>query len=119
MTGRAILERVGYRSTFVLDHALACDRCFMKGRSRAGTGEKLGGAKAWHTTACASCHELTLASGDCLLFNGDPDAGIAHGSLGTQANTAPRGLPAWCYGGRVSCQFRLSAGFLDARGVLY
>jgi hypothetical protein len=125
------LVAMGDSSTFVLDHAPACDRCFMPARreasgarkivpslSRAGTGERLDGPKEWHNTPCASCRELTLASGDCILFNGDPAAGVAHGCLGTQANTAPAGLPRWCYGGRVSCQYRLSAGFRAARGVL-
>ncbi len=49
---------------------------------------------------------MTLASGDCLLFHGEPSAGVAHGTLATHKGTAPAGLPSWCTGGRVSCQSR-------------
>jgi hypothetical protein len=108
------LMAVGDSSTFVFDHAPSCQRCYT------GGGQGTGKQQEWHKKHCPSCKEITLASGDCLLFFGDPDAGVAHGSLGTQAKTAPSGLPAWATrGGRVSCQYRLSAGFTDARGMIY
>ena len=69
--------------------------------------------------ACPTCEEVTLKSGDCVLFFGDPAVGVAHGHLGTLSGTAPAGLPSWAYGGRVSSQFRLSAGWRDARGQIY
>ena len=93
---------LGDTSTFLLDHAPGCRRCWT------GGGAGTPGAKwaDWHKVSCDSCREVTLRSGDCLLFYGDPAAGVAHGVLGTRKGSAPPGLPSWCQGGRVSCQFR-------------
>ena len=96
------LLSLGESSTFLLDHAPQCKRCWT------GGGKGTAGAKwkDWHSVDCATCREVTLRSGDCLLFFAAPEAGVAHGTLATHKGTAPEGLPSWCYGGRVSCQFR-------------
>ena len=81
-------------------------------RSRAGTGPKVNKAdrESWfHPGRCSRCRPITLQSGDVLLFDGNPDAAVAHGVQNTLRDTAPRGLPAWCRGGRTSVQFRLTA----------
>ena len=77
------------------------------------------GHKEWHRIPCATCQEVQLESGDCLLFMGSPEANVAHGSLGTRAGTAPSGLPSWCYRGRVSVQYRVSAGYVARNGYTY
>jgi len=62
-----------------------------------------------HQPLCPPCRtyvEMPLSSGDCVLFFGEPGAGIAHGTLATWAKTAPPNLPGWCYCGRISAQFR-------------
>ena len=61
---------------------------------------------AWLEEACPTCAEFDLNSGDVLLFDGAPTAGVAHGVLGTRAGTAPGGMPAWAIGCRVSLQYR-------------
>jgi len=121
----AILS-LGPASRFVFDYAFQCERCFLPSQkpehaklqsrkpnlTRGGTGEK-GEAKKWHTTPCVTCQEIQLRSGDCLLFDGAPGAGVGHGSLGTfrkGAEALPADLPAWAMEGRVSVQYRLSAG---------
>jgi len=93
---------LGDQSSFVLDYAPQCRRCWT------GGGKGTAGHKwsDWHKLPCPTCHEVRLASGDCLLFYGDPTAGVAHGTLGTHRHTAPDTLPSWCKGGRVSCQYR-------------
>lgn len=108
------LMSIGDSADFVIDNAALCSRCHHAGVSRWDRFK-------WYERECRTCKHVDLASGDCLLFFGDPEAQVAHGSLGTRANTAPTdaGLPAWARGGRVSCQYRLSAGFLDRRGILY
>ena len=95
---------LGDESTFLLDHAPRCKRCWSGG----GTGTAGAHWKQWHTLGCPTCHELRLQSGDCLLFFAAPEAGVAHGTLATHANMAPAGLPGWCQGGRISCQYRQS-----------
>ena len=109
------LMSLGDSSSFVVDHAPDCKRCWTGGGN--GTAGKKW--KDWHSVPCPTCREIVLASGDCVLFFGDPAARVAHGNMGTRANTAPSGLPRWCYGGRVSCQYRLSAGFMDRTGTIY
>ena len=120
---------LGESPTFCLDNAMHCKRCFISSRREedarkeirpnlncGGTGvAKVSvpggaqlGAKDWHKIPCSSCRELHLQSGDILLFDGNPAAHIAHGSLSTKMGDAPGGLPLWCYGGRVSCQYRLT-----------
>ena len=106
---------LGDSSSFVVDHAPDCKRCWTGGGN--GTAGKKW--KDWHSVPCPTCREIVLASGDCVLFFGDPAARVAHGNMGTRANTAPPGLPRWCYRGRVSCQYRLSAGFMDRTGTIY
>ncbi len=105
------------------DNARQCDRCFTNGLSRGGTGVRKPlpglGHKEWHRIPCATCQEVQLESGDCLLFMGSPEANVAHGSLGTRAGTAPSGLPSWCYRGRVSVQYRVSAGYVARDGGTY
>jgi hypothetical protein len=96
------LIALGDASTFLLDHAPRCKRCWTGG----GTGTPGKTWKQWHSVSCPTCREVTLASGDCLLFFAAPSAGVAHGTLATLRGTAPDGLPSWCYGGRVSCQYR-------------
>ena len=131
------LLSLGATSKFVVDNALLCERCFIRSTrpehaarriapnlSRGGTGAGAGEAKQWHTFACPSCREIDLQSGDVLLFFGDPRAAVAHGSLDTvptkpaeDAGAAatgaagPSGLPAWCDGVRVSCQYRLTTTY--------
>ena len=109
------LMSLGDSSSFVVDHAPDCKRCWTGGGN--GTAGKKW--KDWHSVPCPTCREIVLASGDCVLFFGDPATQVAHGNMGTRANTAPSGLPPWCYGGRVSCQYRLSAGFKDRTGTIY
>ena len=106
---------LGDTARFVVDDAARCARCWTGG----GAGTAGTHWRDWHKVGCATCTDVDLASGDVLLFFGDPAARVAHGNLGTAAKTAPPGLPRWCYGGRVSCQYRLSAGFLDRSGMLY
>ena len=80
--------------------------------ARGGTGAKVKKAdrESWyHEGRCPRCTPITLRSGDVLLFDGNPDAAVAHGVQNTVASTAPGGLPRWCYGGRTSVQFRLTA----------
>jgi hypothetical protein len=81
---------------------IRCKRCWTGG-GRGTPGKKW---RDWHKVACATCLELTLASGDVVLFYGAPEAGVAHGTLGTRKGSAPAGLPSWCAGGRVSSQYR-------------
>ena len=81
-------------------------------RARGGLGapvKKADREKWFHEGRCVRCRPITLRSGDVLLFDGNPDTGVAHGVMRTIAGTAPRGLPRWCYGGRTSIQFRLTA----------
>jgi len=96
------LMALGESSTFLLDHAPQCKRCWTGG----GKGTAGKSWKEWHKLDCPTCTEVQLQSGDCLLFFGEPTTGVAHGSLGTHTGTAPAGLPSWCTGGRVSCQYR-------------
>jgi hypothetical protein len=42
------------------------------------------GYKDWYKVECKSCKLIKLGSGDCLLFQGSPEANVAHGSLGDQ-----------------------------------
>ena len=97
------LMSLGDSSTFLLDHAPRCKRCWTGGGTGSGGKAKW---KEWHNVDCPTCRQLTFASGDCLLFYGDPSAGVAHGTLKTLRDTAPSHLPSWCKGGRVSCQHR-------------
>ena len=80
---------LGDSSSFVVDHAPDCKRCWTGGGN--GTAGKKW--KDWHSVPCPTCREIVLASGDCVLFFGDPAARVAHGNMGTRANTAPPGLP--------------------------
>lgn len=93
---------LGDSSIFMIDHAPGCERCWTGG-GRDTPGKKWGD---WRKCECTNCHELTLASGDCLLFYGDSSAGVGHGTLAMYRGTAPPDLPEWCRGGRVSCQYR-------------
>ena len=56
------LMAVGDSSTFVFDHVPSCQRCYT------GGGQGTGKQQEWHKKHCPSCKEITLASGDCLLF---------------------------------------------------
>lgn len=56
---------------------------------------------------CDGCTLLELESGDVCIFDGHPDAGIAHGVLDVLAGTVPEDLPAWAADCRVSLQYRL------------
>ena len=126
---------LGETSTFVFDNALQCERCFAPSRKLSHKGARIKpnlnhggtgvaktagmGHKDWHNVKCDSCKLVDLKSGDCLLFHGSPESNVAHGSLSTRLGDAPDGLPGWCYGGRVSVQYRLSAGFRATDGQLY
>ena len=73
----------------------------------------------WHAAGkCASCTQLTLRSGDVLLFDARPTRSrsgaygahdghaVAHGVAATLGGTAPEGLPEWAQGCRVALQYR-------------
>ena len=63
-------------------------------RARGGLGapvKKADRERWFHEGRCGRCRPITLRSGDVLLFDGNPDTGVAHGVQRTVAGTAPRG----------------------------
>lgn len=106
--GRVGLLSVGNTVRFSLDEGPRCarlKRCkAVDGKPKSQTEES---PTAWHETACSSCEIVEMRSGDVLLFDGRPEAAIAHAVLETLSNTGPAGLPAWAHDCRVSVQYRL------------
>ena len=87
------------------------------GHSVATHASKTAFGAPWFERPCASCQEIRLDSGDVLLFDGHPSAGVAHGVLRvlppaksdnpfTKAMAGARQLPDWAHECRVSVQYR-------------
>jgi hypothetical protein len=102
------ITSLGDTGKFVFDNARNCNRCYIQGNNRGGTGDNAIHAKKWHTVNCPNCTPVDLRSGDVLLFYGHPNALVAHGSMGTIPNTCPASLPDWAKKCRISCQYRLT-----------
>ena len=103
--GTVALFSVGETVRFALDQHKPPQQCCKRVVTHtAGADRAL--SRGWHETNCGSCQEVELRSGDVMLFDGHPTAGLAHGVLDTVAGTAPAGLPEWARKCRVSLQYR-------------
>ena len=72
-------------------------------------GDKRGADKdkhAWRGTQCDTCTNVTMRSGDVLLFNGHPSAKLAHGVIGTAKPSDGLNMPPWATGCRLTLQYR-------------
>ena len=127
MIGTVALMALGNTASFALDLGRNCTRVCLGNPTGAHKGchhtpmwgqvngdhckcNRHGSFKRrdWHKIPCPTCRHIRLCSGDILLFNGHPDADIAHGALDTLVGAAaePSGMPPWAQGVRVSVQYR-------------
>jgi len=59
-------------------------------------------------TTCPDCNVIRFESGDCLVFNGDPNAGCYHGVANVSRDSVleASAVPDWLRGKRLSIQWR-------------
>jgi hypothetical protein len=102
------IATVGNDCTFAVDHANVCHRFFHNGLCAATGVKQQGDMQRWKQQSCPTCTELTLRSGDIVLFHGHPSSSCCHGVLATHRSCAAPAfsLPNWCSKARVSFQVR-------------
>ena len=129
--GHVAILSLGHTCTAVVDHVARCTRCTRAadgafvanpfatelrfGRSVATASSREAFGPPWFERECSTCQEITLDSGDCLVFDGHPTAGVAHGVLcvlppsravNPFTKAVARALPEWAAECRVSVQYR-------------
>ena len=104
---QVVVASVGADVTFALDYGPDCERIVAYEKAMGDVKGTTLKAEA-KGACCSTCVEVTLSSGDIIIFDGHPGSGVAHGVLDTHRGTEPEDLPTWARDCRVSMQFRVS-----------
>ena len=102
-----VIMSLGARVIMSFDDATCCEKFIA---CKEAMGKCNGDEKhRYLSVQCSTCNKITLCSGDIVIFNGHPSAGIAHAIIDTLPDVDQERnnkSPAWLQDCRVSFQYR-------------